>query len=275
MKIPTILLSLTFSLAIAISNSQTIEKEVYIYDESQDMVLNVPTTNVAYGHAVWSYEVNNRPNSDERAGRFRSRDIVGCSIMDFGCNEGGVLFACRRLGAGKIIGIDYNAWCISSARKKAKEQGVKGAIFVVGDMENKGLYTNLPTVDTVFLLAILDTSGFANKQAVLSRISRFAKKALYYEGHVTAESHVRRMYELLLFTDFTRFEYLGRFDGRILIRCGRELYGSRNVPRGAVTSDSSDEALRKSKEIYVYTDSKRNPPFGANCRLIQYVDRNK
>lgn len=252
---------------------QTVPKFVYCYDPAVDMVSNIPIQNVAYGSPIWSYEMNNRSNNDERAARFFPQDIVNCSLMDFGCNEGGVLLACKKLGAKEMIGIDYNAWCIEQARWKALQSGLTDAFFLVGDMENKGLYTQLPKVDTVFLLAILDTSGFSNKQAILSQIAFHAKKALYYEGHVTPESHVKRFYELFLHTDFTRFEFLGRFDNRILIRCGRELISQKDLPPNAITSDYPDNILIHANEIYVYTDCPRNPAFSVHCRLIQYVKR--
>lgn len=251
----------------------TIPKFMYHYDPITDTATNTVVENVAYGSPIWSYEVNNRSNSDERAARFRQDDLINCSLMDFGCNEGGVLFACRKLGASVLIGIDLNAWCIEQAQKKAAQAGLSDAYFFVGDLENKALYHNLPLVDTVFLLAILDTSNFVNKPAILSRIANHTKKALYYEGHVSPESHVKRLYELLLYTNFTRFEYLGRFDGRILIRCSRELLTLKDLPAGAITSDHPDHLLQQANEIYVFTDSNRNPPFGVNCRLIQYVLR--
>jgi ubiquinone/menaquinone biosynthesis C-methylase UbiE len=250
-----------------------VQKTLYGYDGSRDCVINRPTENVAFGSTVWSYEQNNRKNNDERAARFLSKDIIGCSLLDFGCNEGGVLLACRRLGASTITGVDYNAWCIEQAKKKVKQNAIPDAHFLVGDMENKGLYQRLPTADTVFLLAILDTSQFAHKQAIIADVCRHAGNTLYYEGHQTKDSHVKRMYELLIYTDFTRFEYLGHYDGRMLIRCSRELITSKEIPKGAITSDSPETNLQSAREIYVYTDSPTNPTFGANCHLIQYVSR--
>lgn len=252
---------------------QTQTKLVYCYDPALDMAVNIPVANVAYGSPLWSYETNNRSNNEQRAARFFPQDIIGCSLMDFGCNEGGVLLACKKLGAKEIIGIDYNAWCIEQARWKALQNGLTDTHFLVGDMETKALYAQLPDVDTVFLLAILDTSNFSSKQAILSQVARHAKKALYYEGHVSLESHVKRFYELFLLTDFTRFELLGRFDGRLLIRCSRELITEKELPAGAITSDCPDPILIHANEIYIYTDCPRNPAFSVNCRVIQFVKR--
>lgn len=249
------------------------DKLIYTYDTLNDRVVNNPVENQTFGSDIWSYEQNYREDSLSRAARFYQKDIVGKTLMDFGCNEGGILIACHKLGASRITGIDNNDWCITQALAKAQKETIADANFFVGDMENKAFLSTLPMVNTVFLLAILDTSSFANKTAIIANISRLAKDALYYEGHQTAASHVPRMQEFFLATDFTRFEYLGRFHTRVLMRFGREVMESKDVPKNAITSDYPDHIVQNAEEIYWFTDSKRNPPFCANCRLIQMVKR--
>lgn len=248
-------------------------KLLYGYDPAKDRTVNTPAENQTFGSPVWSYEQNYREDSLLRASRFYQKDIAGKTLMDFGCNEGGVLFACRSLGAAGLTGIDNNAWCIGQANARAAREQAHDVRFLTGDMENQAFLASLPKVDTVFLLAILDTSSFANKTAVIANISRFAKGALYYEGHQTIESHVRRMQEFFLATDFTRFEYLGRFNARIFMRFGREMMEACDVPKDAITSDHPDSIVQNAEEIYWFTDSTRNPPFGFRCRLIQMVRR--
>ena len=115
-------------------------------------------------------------------------------------------------------------------------QKIANAKFYLGDMENKAFLSTLPMSDTVLLLAVLDTSLFVNKTTDHIKFVPFCKTRMYYEGHVTNESHVPRMYEFLLATNFTRFEYLGRFSGRILMRCSRDMIASEQLPPKAVTS---------------------------------------
>jgi predicted nicotinamide N-methyase len=250
-------------------------KKLYRYDAGDDCVKNQEIENPSYGAPDWSYQKSNREESLARALRFKQSDIVDKSIMEFGCNDGGVLFSCRTLGASKVIGIEYNEHCIKRAEESTQQMGISRANFYLGDMENKAFLANLPQVDTVLLLAILDTSEFFNKTAVIANLSRFAKQAMYYEGHMTQDSHVPRMYDFLIATDFTRFEYLGRFQDRILMRFSRKMMKEKNLPRGAITTDCSDEKLLNAEEIYVFTDSLRNPPFSKKCRLIQFVRRGR
>jgi hypothetical protein len=248
-------------------------KLIYGYDGNKDAAINTPVDNQTFGSDSWSYAKHNREDSLARALRFHSKDIVGKSLMDFGCNEGDMLFACQSLGARQLIGIDNNEWCINQAKARVIREHATHANFFVNDMENKAFLSTLPKVDTVFLLAILDTSSFANKTAVIAIVSRFAKQALYYEGHQTPTSHVQRMQEFFVATDFTRFEYLGRFDSRLLMRFGREKMKARDVPSNAITSDHPDHIIQQAEEIYWFSDSQRNPPFSAHCRLIQIVQR--
>jgi ubiquinone/menaquinone biosynthesis C-methylase UbiE len=253
------------------------EKQLYVFDASKDRVLNKMMKIRGYGSENYTYDRAEDEWSRKRVARFQAQDIEGKSVMDFGCNQGNILFMCKERGAEKITGIEHNSWCVEQANKRVENEGLPNANFVCSDMENLALYRTLPKADTVLLLAILDTSedAFGNKAAIIGNISRMAKNALYYEGHKRPESHVQRMYEFMAYSDFTRFEYLGKDEqGRPLMRCGREIINEDQLPAGAVTTDSSQKDQLAAKEIYVYTDAKINPAFSDNCNLIQYVKRN-
>ena len=250
---------------------KSISKYAYLYNSQMDIAFNQEVMNTEFGSSQASYQENVREDNRIRVSQFHRKDIVGKSILDCGCNEGGVLFECRNIGAKTITGFDLNPWCISQANELVSTQKIKDAHFYVGDMENQAFLSTLPMSDTVLLLAVLDTSNFVNKTAVISNLSRFAKNTLYYEGHLYRVSHVPRMYELLIATDFTRFEYLGIFAGRILIRCSRELMEKYQLPPNAITSDASDAELLSASEIYLFTNSPKNPPFSNKCKLIQFV----
>lgn len=254
------------------------EKNLYVFDEAQDKALNKSMKIRGYGSENYTYDRAEDEWSRKRVARFHAEDLEGKSVMDFGCNQGNILFMCKERGAVAITGVEHNAWCVEQANNRVAEEHLENAKFVCGDMENLALYRNLPKADTVLLLAILDTSenAFGNKAAIIGNISRMAKNTLYYEGHKRPESHVRRMYEFMAYSDFTRLEYLGKDDqGRPLMRFGRELIDQSQIPTGAVTSDSTQEEQLNASEIYVFTDAKRNPAFSDKCTLIQYVTRDQ
>lgn len=249
------------------------DKYLYTYDQAADRVINQKIDNHVFGTPNYSYQKQYRPTGGTvRASRFLAKDIVGQSILDLGCNEGEVLLACHQLGAREGFGVDYSEWCVGRGRAAADALKMDNVHFILGDMENRAVWKLLPHVDTVLLLSILESSVFANKFAVVSHAEKLAQKVLYYEGHETKESHVRWMYQLLVWTSFSRFEYLGNFDGRALIRCSRERMSVQEIPSGATTSDATEEEMHNAEEIYVFTDTDRNPSFGPKCRLIQYVE---
>ena len=270
---PLIQLAYKFSLILDQNDAPIPEeliKYLYLCDNRKDIVINHAMKNIAYGTEELAYD-EARESAEIRVSYFLKEDIINKSILDFGCNEGSILFACKDEGAKAITGIDLFARCIEKAKSKVASKNIQNAHFYVADIENSAFLTTLPQADTVFLLAVLDTSHFVNKTAVIAKVSKFAKQALYYEGHVFSSSHVPRMYEFLIATDFTRFEFLGTHEHRPLIRFGRELIDASKIPPNAVTSNSNDADLLNAQEIYWFTNSQKNPPFSKKCRLIQFV----
>jgi SAM-dependent methyltransferase len=250
----------------------SIDKYIYYYDKLADKVKIKIMRNTAFSSEENSYSHTfERTHSNERASRFISEDINGKSIMDFGCDDGGILIACKQLGAGKIVGIDLNPIAIERAKEAAAKKSIKDSSFFVGDIENKVFLSSLDPVDTVLLLSVLGTSEFSSTESVIANVSRFAKSVMYYEGHYSPESRIKPIYDLMMFTDFTRFEYLGRYDWRIFIRCSRELISESQVPEHAITSDDLDEKQYAAEEVYVFSNAKHNPVFSRTCRLIQFV----
>lgn len=251
---------------------EPIEKEVYSYDSVQDRVVQSKARNIAFTTKRSSYtQACERKGPTERAAYFFKEDIFGKSILDFGCDDGGVLLSCLELGAEKVTGVDYNPQAIDIAKKTARARSLQDAFFFCADIENKAFLTTLEKADTVLLLSVLGTSEFSSQQSVIAAACRFAKHVMYLEGHYSPESRVRPLFELLMFTDFTKFEYLGRNDLRILLRCSRELLSKERVPHLAITSDDPLERQYEADEIYIHSHSKKFPVFSRRCRLIQYV----
>ncbi len=261
------ILGILFSIFSVHANKEFhFEPKVYhIYNQQNDRVEH----QTRYTPIYEGYEFHNGP---ERIARMNPKDIQGKSILDMGCNNGDLLFAAKKAGAGSVVGVDFVASLIQDARKTAKDLGIEDSQFIVGDMENKSLYLNLEPRDTVFFMRILDTSNFENRTAVIAGVARLAKEVMYYEGHRSEKSHVPRLYQLLTWTDFSRYEYLGKSkDGRPMIRCSRETMTPDQMPKNAITSDDPDHLQYEASEIYVLQTSPFNPVFSEKCRVIQYV----
>ncbi len=272
-----LLLVLFLLKSIQIFSNYKIENIRSYYYDKQNIVVNKTVDSAPYGKPGSNYGRSSLGKSFERLRRMRKEDIEGKDIVDFGCNEGYMLFAAKEMGARKITGIEYNPWCVEQAKKYIRKHSIQDAEFICENLENFTMYRNIKPVDTVFFLAVIDSSMFLNRNAVVAQIASKTKNALYFEGHNAErwklQSHVYRFFQFMNLTDMTRFEYLGTYEGRVLIRFGRELLHAYELPKHAITTDSSESEQLQAKELYVYIDSKKNPSFGNNCSLIQYVIR--
>ncbi len=58
----------------------------------------------------------------------------GWSLVDFGTGSGILALAAKRLGAGRVIGIDNDPAAISMAKSNARLNKIRGATFQLGDV---------------------------------------------------------------------------------------------------------------------------------------------
>lgn len=85
-------------------------------------------------------------------------DFSGATILDIGCNQGGMIFELSdKIGHG--IGIDYDYRMINAANKIKSYRQTANVDFYVFDLENENLdfinsYLTTDRVDVVFLLSV-------------------------------------------------------------------------------------------------------------------------
>ena len=63
----------------------------------------------------------------------------GWSLLDLGTGSGILALAARRLGAGRVIGIDNDPTAISTAKSNARLNKIRGAIFQLADVHKWNL----------------------------------------------------------------------------------------------------------------------------------------
>lgn len=54
-----------------------------------------------------------------------ARDIGGGSVLDYGCGSGVLAIAAKLLGAGRVVGVDYDAQALTATRTNADRNGVR------------------------------------------------------------------------------------------------------------------------------------------------------
>jgi 2-polyprenyl-3-methyl-5-hydroxy-6-metoxy-1,4-benzoquinol methylase len=120
-----------------------------------------------------------------RFGKFGvSDDLTGKTVLDLGCNLGGVAQECYRRGARKVVGIDFNSDYIECARDLARFNGEQ-INFLEIDMAKPGLIEGFINeyfkgeVDIVFCLAIDKHIGL---DRVFHILDSFKPQTIYWEG---------------------------------------------------------------------------------------------
>jgi len=73
------------------------------------------------------------------------------------------------------------------------------------------------------LLSVIDTKELENRFGILSKACMKCKSVLYLEGHGRKQPRCKYFKYILDNTDFTQVEYVGRYEGRDLFRCSRDV----------------------------------------------------
>jgi len=160
-------------------------------------------------------------NCEERIKEFDVEDIRDKTILDIGCSMGGMMISAVGVGAKKCIGLEYNRESVDFIKKYCTENNISNIDARLQDIDDFDWFRTIEKVDTVFLLSILNTSNFSEKDALISIANRLGK-VLYIEGH-SGENHLSYMKKLYYHTDYTSFSHKYVVDGlgkRPLIRCG-------------------------------------------------------
>lgn len=108
-------------------------------------------------------------------------DLSGKTVLDVGCNQGGMLFAVNdslRWG----IGLDYDPRMVNVANRISVANGLKNLRFYVFDLEKDPLplmndLVPEPSVDVIFFLSVC--TWIRNWKDVLSHLGEMSKTMLF------------------------------------------------------------------------------------------------
>jgi len=161
---------------------------------------------------------------------FDKKDFEGKNVLDIGCNLGQMCKYSSEMGATNVLGIDFDQNVIKKAWSLLTTDESSIIKYLVDDIDNNFLYTNLDKYDTTLLLSVIGTLELKNRYGMLAKLSLLTK-VMYIEGHIDSK-YSDLLDSLLKYTLFSRIEFKGiQFDnsrfkvnnkGRHLFRCSNE-----------------------------------------------------
>jgi SAM-dependent methyltransferase len=132
-------------------------------------------------------------------------DFSGKTLLDIGCNQGGMLFQLdRTIKSG--VGIDYDPRMINVANRISALRGADNLQFYVFDLEQEPLalledLIPVPKVDVVFLLAVC--MWLKNWQSVISCAARISDMMIFESNGTESQQTAQIAYLKELYRDVT------------------------------------------------------------------------
>ena len=97
---------------------------------------------------------------------FNKEDFKG-TVLDIGCNAGGMLDKAKEWGAKEVLGIDYD--------KEFKREGIR-----IEDLDEID-WSTIQDADVVMILSV--TKWVKNPKRLVEEAEKKCKKVMYFEGH--------------------------------------------------------------------------------------------
>lgn len=203
-------------------------------------------------------------------------DFQDQSVIDIGCNSGQMCRYASDLGATKVLGIEYDKTAIKEAIQKNEKYN--NIDYLIDDIDNYMLYTNLHNFDTGLLLSVIGTCELENRYGLLAKISSKILKTMYIEGHHTVFRRNELFKAILDYTTFTSIEYLGlTYDNdesqqnnksRDIFRCSRKIYSHEE------TMNKIIDMLDNENKIIAIQGHGGVGKTTLRCKLIKFLNKN-
>ncbi len=144
-------------------------------------------------------KVTGARNSSERLEAFhttwaRGGDLRGRSILDLGCNTGGMLFAVQKHKPGRCLGVEHGADKMRVARRIATYNALDNMKFMAGDLDalTARQIVGEKQFDIVFSFAV--ERHIKDRPRFYRLLGEVTKDILYFETNAISEpADVRRL----------------------------------------------------------------------------------
>lgn len=137
---------------------------------------------------------NYEKDRKDRLRFFNKKDFKKATVLDLGCNEGGMLKKAKEWGAIKTLGVDYDS--------ELKPD-------VVADLDEFD-WSIIPESDVVMVLSV--TNWVKNPQRLVEEAEKKCKKVFYFEGH--QQEYVKDNFAELFINSQLEWRKLGEVPNR-------------------------------------------------------------
>ena len=107
--------------------------------------------------------------------------VSGKTLLDLGCNVGGMLFQSQHFKPRYCLGIEYDEGKVRLAERVAAYNGLNNFQFLQGDIENISFESFGEPFDVVYCLAI--EGHIQNKENLYRFLAQITSEVLYFEGN--------------------------------------------------------------------------------------------
>jgi 2-polyprenyl-3-methyl-5-hydroxy-6-metoxy-1,4-benzoquinol methylase len=133
-------------------------------------------------------------DSSKRLNRFglNTKIMKGRTVLDLGCNIGGVLFEAQKYQPAKCIGIEYDKEKVEIARQITAFSGLHNICFFTGDIEKLTVDEIGGAFDIVFCFAV--EAHIKKKRRLFRTLGKVTKGTLYFEGNSSSDPEIIQKY---------------------------------------------------------------------------------
>ncbi|MCH1640499.1 class I SAM-dependent methyltransferase [Paenibacillus timonensis] len=171
------------------------------------------------GRIYSSFSLNNisidpritQRDNGKRLNKFQitKQDINTKSILDLGCNAGGMIFELQKFDPGYCKGIEYDIDKVNLAKKISAFEGLYNVEFIQEDIDEIKIDNwNVTEYDVVLCLAI--EKHVKNKNKLFDLLGRVTKGMLLFEGNSNMD--VNEAIDNLKKVGFKTVQYIGYCD---------------------------------------------------------------
>lgn len=148
-------------------------------------------------------------DNEKRLKKFKidEEKIKGKTVLDLGCNTGGLIFEIQKYMPKESIGIEYDLDKVRIANKIAAFSNLKNVKFYCKDID-KIADKQIRKFDVVFCLSV--EAHVKDKNNLYHLLSKFTKEVLYFEANVGSD--VDNIIQNLKNVGFNKIEDLGYCD---------------------------------------------------------------